>query len=81
MGSMDKPCFSTGANTDLVGFASACATVVQDARVVAISADILESGGVAEVGVDPDDLTTVASSDALHVDIALALAAALLGQS
>lgn len=71
--------YLTGAGADLLGLAAAGAAVVEDTGVLGVRADVLEGGGVAELGVDADDVTAVAGGDALHVDVALALGLALFG--
>lgn len=73
--------YSTGAGADLLGLTAAGAAVVEDTGVLGIRADVLEGGGVAELGVDADNITAVAGGHALHVDVALALGLALFGRT
>lgn len=67
-----------GAVADLAGLAATSAALVHDTGVLGISADVLEGGSVTVVLVDADNLATVASSNTLDVDVALALGLALM---
>lgn len=69
---------SARAVPNLRWLAAAGAAIVEGARVSRVGADILERASIAVVGVDAADLSTVASCGALDIDVALALARALI---
>lgn len=71
----------TRAVSNLLGLAVAGATVVEHTRVVGISADVDESGGVSIDRVNAGQLAAIVGSRALNVDVALALAGAVAARA
>lgn len=67
----------TRAVSDLLRLAVSRATVVEDARVASVRADVDKSGRVSVHRVDARQLATVVRRHALDVDVALALAGAV----
>jgi hypothetical protein len=69
------------AGAHLRGLATTGATVVGDALVLRVGADVLERSRVAVVLVDADNLAAVLGRETLDVDASLALGLALFGLS
>jgi hypothetical protein len=73
------------ASSHLRGLATASTAVVQNARRLVVRADVLEGSRIAIVAVDARDLARLAAAlargDALDVDVALALAAAVAARA
>lgn len=67
----------TGAGAGLLGLAATSAASVHLALSLGLGADVLEGRRIFVVGVDTSKLTAILRSDALDVDVALALLRAL----
>jgi hypothetical protein len=73
---MVKICL-TRAVSNLFRLAATCATIVEHTWMISVCANVDKCRGIAVVRVDAGDFTTVTGSDALDVDVALALGAAV----
>jgi hypothetical protein len=75
------PWISTRASPNLLRLAPTGAAIIQDAPRRRVRADIAQSGSITIIAVDARQFTAVTSSDALNVDIPLALGAAVATRS
>lgn len=71
----------SGAVTNLGGLAAAGTALVHLARVVGVVTAVLDRGGIAVVGVDARELTSILGDHALDVHVTLALGGALFAVS